>query len=247
MSNVSNLIATLTKIQRFDAALARVWAEIKKKESARDAIKKRLAEAELTLAALSKSLTDRKRQLNSEDLAIRDEQDKLVNRRKSLQSLNNYKVQQAAEREIDHTSRALSQREEALLKAFDQSAKVEEELKARQRAVESIKLELGAAEAAIRESEEERAAKVAAGGAERDALFASLKPADQALYSRAKDRYPTDALAAISKNTCGGCFMGLSPQAVVQASRGDSIVRCTGCGRIVVVLESDSQKAAAAG
>lgn len=245
MTNGSNLIATLTKIQRYDAALARVSAEVKKKEGVRDAIKKRLAEAELTLAALVKNSTERRRQLNSEELAIRDEQDKLVNRRKSLQSLNNYKVQQAAEREIDHTSRTLSQREEALLGALDQAAKADEDIKVRQRGVEAIRAEMVEAEAAIKEAEADKAAKVAAGGAERDALFATLKPADQALYSRAKDRYPTDALAVITKNTCGGCFMGLSPQLVVQASRGETIVRCTGCGRIVALPESDGQSSAA--
>jgi predicted nucleic acid-binding Zn-ribbon protein len=241
MSNVSNLIATLTKIQRYDAALARVSADVKKKEVARDAIKKRLAEAELTLAALTKNFNERKRQLSSEELAIRDEQDKLVNRRKSLQSLNNYKVQQAAEREIDHTSRTLSQREEGLIGALDQANKAEEDLKVRQRAVEAIRAELLEAEGAIKEAEADRAAKVAAGGAERDALFATLKPNDQTLYSRTKDRYPTDALAIASKSSCSGCFMGLSPQIMVQASRGDAIVRCTGCGRIVILAEGEGQ------
>ncbi len=244
MSNQLSLIATLLKIQRYDAAIARLNAALKKCEQNRDGIRKQLAEAELTISALSRNLADRKRQLNSEELAIRDEQDKLVARRKSLQSLNNYKVQQAAEREIEHGSRTLSQREDSLLKSLDQFAKFEQDYRARQSALEKVRAELVEADGLVTEAKLERDEKVKAGQAERDAWFATLKPNDQVLYSKARDKYPTDSLATAVKNTCGGCFMGFSPQVLVQASKGDSIVRCSGCGRIVVAPEAAQEAAA---
>jgi hypothetical protein len=57
------------------------------------------------------------------------------------------------------------------------------------------------------------------------------------LYNRVRDRFPSDPVVQlVNKDTCGGCFIRVGPQAIVQLSRGD-VLKCPGCGRILRLPE----------
>lgn len=47
------------------------------------------------------------------------------------------------------------------------------------------------------------------------------------------------AVVAVQKNACGGCFRQLAPQRLVEVRRGDTLMRCENCGRIVVWTETE--------
>jgi uncharacterized protein len=51
------------------------------------------------------------------------------------------------------------------------------------------------------------------------------------------------AVVAVQKNSCGGCFRQLAPQRMVEARRGDTLMRCENCGRIMVWNESEAELA----
>ncbi|MGA1197460.1 MAG: zinc ribbon domain-containing protein [Candidatus Latescibacterota bacterium] len=51
------------------------------------------------------------------------------------------------------------------------------------------------------------------------------------------------AVVAVLKNSCGGCFRQLAPQRMVEARRGDTLMRCENCGRILVWVESEDHSA----
>jgi len=47
------------------------------------------------------------------------------------------------------------------------------------------------------------------------------------------------AIVPVHKNACGGCYRQLAPQRMVEVRRGDSILRCENCGRIIVWKEEE--------
>ena len=51
------------------------------------------------------------------------------------------------------------------------------------------------------------------------------------------------AIVPVQKNACGGCFRQLSPQRLVEARRGDTLMRCENCGRILVWTETEEATA----
>lgn len=51
------------------------------------------------------------------------------------------------------------------------------------------------------------------------------------------------AIVAVQKNSCGGCFRQLAPQRLVEARRGDTLMRCENCGRILAWTESEEAAA----
>ena len=41
-------------------------------------------------------------------------------------------------------------------------------------------------------------------------------------------------MVAIVKGACGGCFRAQPPQVLQEARRGDRLLACDGCGRLLI-------------
>ena len=230
---ISPLLATVLLLGKEDGALARIFAERKKLEN--DLVAKRAAvsKGEAEALALSRKIAESKFHWNRDDKALKEERDKLVLRRKTLASLGNYKTQQAASREIEHSSRELDEKEEVLITVMNQieaEEKIEIELKAK---LELLKAELGELEKESVLTIENLDNRHKIHSEERQKLAVKVDNASITLYNRIKDKFPMDPAVPVKNGTCAGCFMQVVPQLVVQIGRGDSLIKCRGCGRIL--------------
>jgi predicted nucleic acid-binding Zn-ribbon protein len=97
-------------------------------------------------------------------------------------------------------------------------------------------VESDAAERAARIAAEESAARaqVAEIEAERAGLLARLPQATRVRYERIRGSKEGRAVVAILKGACGGCYRGQPPQVLQEARRGDRLLTCDGCGRLLV-------------
>jgi len=241
--NQDTVISTLIRISKIDAALAGILAERKKLESnlveQRDALDKLQRES----AKRNSRLADSKQKYAKAEKLLREEQQKLVDRRKALTSLQNYKLQSAAEKEIDHVSRGLSVREGTLVDSLDEMEKLEE-------AVAEISEQISKLEESLKKDEEDAEATFGT-LEEREAEYLSqredsISEVDESalqLYDRVRQRFPMDAVVPVTNQTCTGCFMKIVPQTMVEISRGEKLVRCRGCSRILYMGDTDSEQA----
>ena len=54
------------------------------------------------------------------------------------------------------------------------------------------------------------------------------------------------AVAAVINGSCSACFMSLRPQMQVEVKRGDQIITCESCARILYMPKKEEQSEAAA-
>jgi predicted nucleic acid-binding Zn-ribbon protein len=81
---------------------------------------------------------------------------------------------------------------------------------------------------------------------EREEVFASLPKPMSNLYSRIKARIRDGVAVAEARNrSCTACFMSLRPQVMAEIRRGEEVITCDNCGRILY-YGTDSVKADAA-
>jgi uncharacterized protein len=78
--------------------------------------------------------------------------------------------------------------------------------------------------------DEQQLAKVRAQRAE---LVAQVKPALYTLYERVRKKWNGYAVAEVHDGRCAACYITLRPQFVQDLRRGDQILRCESCGRIL--------------
>ena len=82
--------------------------------------------------------------------------------------------------------------------------------------------------------------KLAASRAERERLVAALPKSMGAQYVRIVARIRDGVAVAEARNgACMACFMALRPQAMAQVRRGEEIVTCDNCNRILYYAPSD--------
>jgi predicted nucleic acid-binding Zn-ribbon protein len=90
----------------------------------------------------------------------------------------------------------------------------------------------------------QQAAKLTADRAERERLVAALPKAMGALYVRISARIRDGVAVAQARNgACMACFMALRPQAMAQVRRGEEVVTCDNCNRILYYAPSDAAPA----
>ncbi len=228
---LQNLIA----LGKVDISLAKILFE--KKQLTEKFAKKttELRQAENALAGKMRTYNERKARFDKEETAIREERDKLVARRKALASLNNYKVQQAAEKEIEHANRQLAVREDSLLASLQELETSISENAELEQAVSQFAGERSEIESEIKsvypglEAQEKELKK------EREEIIRLILPAYMHTYERIRIQHSGNPVVAADSEhkSCSACHIQIRPQVMVELHKGERIVNCPGCGRIL--------------
>jgi len=185
-------------------------------------------------AARSKQLEDKRAACLKEEKSVKNERDRINERRRSIGTLNNYKVQQAAEREIDFVAKQIGKREEMVLGLMREVELLEKDLTEFDGVLSGLQSEFSALEKDSGVALADFDARSAEYRAQRDELLKNVAshPA-LVIYNRIQSRYPQNPVVEVmNRDTCAGCHIKIGPQAVVQIARGD-VVKCPGCGRIM--------------
>ena len=73
-------------------------------------------------------------------------------------------------------------------------------------------------------------------------MIAKLKNAVRSKYERLLKSKGETAIVPVVDGSCGGCHYSLPPRVGAEVRRGDQMVLCEGCGRILVgVQTADAQ------
>jgi predicted nucleic acid-binding Zn-ribbon protein len=232
-------VPTLVELGKIDARAAFLNVQLKNLANEHRDRTQALQSAQNKREIRAKSLSDKRSLVAKEEKAVKFERDKINERRRALGTLNNYKLQQAAEREIDYVSKQIGQREDLLLGLMRDVEGLEKEMVDIESALEGFRGEVQAFETAMIESQSDWNAELATLKERRHELTTALAdPQVLSLYNRVVAKFPGDPVVIlVNRESCAGCFMKVGPQVQVQISRGD-IVKCPGCARILR-LEGD--------
>jgi uncharacterized protein len=228
--------ATLSALKGIAAAdTGRVRLLARKQKIIDDVMaKRRLVEKAMGEAANKRRVhQEKKLRYEKEEKRLKHEQEKLVDRRKALSVVSNYKLQVAAGKEIEMASRTLSHQEEALITVLVDIDALDKAASEAEAAVLAVNSEF---EAVAKDAEgeiigiDERAQKYEE---ERQEFLSGVGAPELKLYEKVAKRYPVNPIVGLVNNCCEGCHMQLGPQAVVELMRFAKIVECRSCGRLL--------------
>lgn len=237
------LLSRLIDLSKVDVSLARIKAEKRKLETELQGLHASMQKDENDRAQKQKLLDEKSTRYSKEEKRLKEEWEKLAARRKALNSLANHKLQQSAEKEIEHASREIKASEETLLTTLEET-----EILGKQIATigESLAKQKTAYNEKIKEAKGhlvnlERRNKDHLDN--RNLIAPTIDAKNMAVYERAKEKFIMDPLVPIVNNLCSGCNMQIGPQVIVLIGKADSLVRCPGCARILYVTESPEAEA----
>ena len=163
---------------------------------------------------------------------------------RNLKHAQNQKEYETAMRETDAIQKQIATFETQIIEKMTGIEEVEKELESRADEISSLDAKRDEALAAFD-------TEVAADRAEldeelkrRNEVFVTLPAQLASVYNRLAQRSRDGiAVAEVVNGSCSACFMSLRPQMQVEVKRGDQIITCESCTRILYIPVAESKAA----
>lgn len=227
-------LLTLWALRELDERLVTLLAALNRFPSQKQAVEQRLVTDRARLDVVKKELGDfqlKRRQIEKDIETLTAEERKYQSQLPLVKKNEEYT---ALLHEISGAKQKRSDRETDLLIAMDEEERRAAEKPALEKALAALEAEARGKLDAIAKEEGGERAKVAEVEAERAALSARLPAGTRSRYERTRASKDGRAVVPILKGACGGCYRGQPPQMLQEARRGDRILICDGCGRLLI-------------
>ena len=153
----------------------------------------------------------------------------------------------AAIREADAARKQISALETQVLEQLEQLDQAEAALNERAAEIATLNSDREAKLKAFDDESGTIGDRLAAARKEREELFAALPKPMSALYARIRARIRDGVAVAEARNrSCSACFMALRPQVMAEIRRGEDVITCDNCGRILYVVPAEPVQSDAA-
>lgn len=232
-------------------ALQKLDTSIRKLQSKLEAIPQRRAEIEaefdqraFEIRALETRRDEARHTRSRLEAEIADQKTRAERADRNLMSSKRQEEYTAAIREADAARKQISTLETQTLEQMEALDQAEALLTERAGEIASLNSDREARLKLFDDDTRSQSEKLEADKAERNELVAALPKSISQLYNRISARIRDGVAVAQARNgACMACFMALRPQAMAQVRKGDEIVTCDNCNRILYYAPEESAPA----
>jgi predicted nucleic acid-binding Zn-ribbon protein len=224
----------LIALQNADTGIRRLQAELESIPQRRAEIENEFDQRAFEFKALEQSRDDARVARAQLDKELSEQRARASKAERDLMSSTNSKSYEAAIREADAAKKQASELETKILERMEAAEAAEKSLGERSEEFSRIQSERDERLRVFDEEARAKEAEIEARRREREAIFDRLPPATKSLYKRISARIRDGIAMAEARNgSCSACFIALRPQVMSQVRRGDEIVTCDNCNRIL--------------
>jgi predicted nucleic acid-binding Zn-ribbon protein len=236
----------LIALQNTDSNIRRLQAEIESIPKRRAEIEKEFDQRAFEIRDLEKVRDEARTERIRLETEVLEQRTKQERAERNLMSSKKQDEYTAAIREADAARKHISQLETQILEKMEAFEQAESQLKEREPEVARLRTDM---ETRFKEFEEQtrtQADELAANRAERERIVGTLPKPMSALYNRISARIRDGIAVAEARNgSCTACFMSLRPQVMAEIRRGEEVIICDNCNRILYFIHGEpSQKEA---
>ncbi|MEJ2539682.1 MAG: C4-type zinc ribbon domain-containing protein [Gemmatimonadota bacterium] len=224
----------LRELQRLDDAILAVQGRIKEMEQRLAEVEKPAQELDGEVGTTRSRLQEMRVEERRVELAGDEKRDRMKKLEDRLNSVRNVREESAVTAEIEMVRRARESDEQEALSLLDQIRRLEDRLEEQSEALEDARSEVAPRREELEKEREEALAEQSRLQEERDAFADTLPREEIRLYDaiRVGGRR---ALAPLTEDgACGNCFTVIPPQIQNEIRHGSQLIRCEGCGVILV-------------
>ncbi|MEP7211768.1 MAG: C4-type zinc ribbon domain-containing protein [Acidobacteriota bacterium] len=166
---------------------------------------------------------------------------------RNLKHAQNQKEYETAMREIDALQKQITAFETQVIEKMTTGEEVDKELESRADEINTLDAKRAEALKEFDAELKKNAAELAAEDKKREAVFTTLPAQLASVYNRLAQRSRDGiAVAEVVNGSCSACFMSLRPQMQVEVKKGDQIITCESCTRILYIASKPEQSEATA-
>ncbi|HEV2667622.1 MAG TPA: C4-type zinc ribbon domain-containing protein [Blastocatellia bacterium] len=226
-------LSHLISLQDVDVEIKRLAEEIESLPTRSDELERQFAESVKEHLGAKRELEDAQAARKRLEGELEHEQQKHQKFKNDLMKATNEREYTTAVREIDVARKAVSALETDVLKLMERIEKLEAQVVAAEPEMESRRVEIDSQLKEWLAAADANRQRLDALRAERGARMQALGPAARATYERLSRMRSGFALAEARDYSCMACRMKIRPQVFADIRRGDTIITCESCGRIL--------------
>lgn len=232
----------LVDLQLTDTKLRLLKAKIETAESRRAEIEQEFEQHAFSI----REIQSRRDALHAEraeiEKHIAENKTYLERAERNLKHAQNQKEYETAMREIDAMQKQIATFENSLVEKMTAIEEIEEEIAQRADEINTIDAKREEALANFEADLAEAKAEFESTTAKRADVFNTLPPQLASVYNRLAQRSRDGiAVSEVVNGSCSACYISLRPQMHVEVKRGDKIVTCENCTRILYVTEKEAE------
>lgn len=236
----------LIDLQKTDSEIRRLKQSLNSADARRAELEREFEKHAFSI----REIQDRRAHLVSErgdlDKHIAENKTYLERAERNLKHAQNQKEYETAMRETDALQKQIATFETQTIENMTALEEVEKEIDGRAEEINTIDQKRAEAFADFDAQIEKDRADLARVEGGRDDVFKTLPTNLAAVYNRLAQRSRDGiAVAEVVNGSCSACFMALRPQMLVEVKRGEQIITCESCTRILYVAPKDTTAAVA--
>jgi uncharacterized protein len=204
------------------------------------AIPKRLAELTGDLAKLEAMLQSERDKLgqtrdfkHAQEMQLRDEEDHIRNSKTRLGAASSARELNATQREIDTTRRLAQSRSEEIAKITSAIEETEAKIDGMEKALAELRAQADGEKTRLETEKNQLEATLGKTRSARDELVSKVDRPLFRTYERIRKRAGGIGFVAVRERRCTACKMTVAHSMYVALRRGDEILHCENCGRLL--------------
>ena len=235
----------LINLQKTDSEIRRLKESLKTADARRADIEREFEKHAFSI----REIQDRRDRLHTErselDKHIAENKTYLERAERNLKHAQNQKEYETAMREIDALQKQIATFETQTIENMTGLEEVEKEIESRSDEINTLDQKRADAIAEFDTQIEKDRADLERIEGGRGEVFTTLPDRLAAVYNRLAQRSRDGiAVAEVVNGSCSACFMSLRPQMAVEVKRGEQIITCESCTRILYVAPAETKAAA---
>lgn len=234
----------LVALQNLDTSIRKLQAELEAIPQKRAEIESQFDQRAFEIRALETRKEEARHARTRLEIEVGEQRVRVERAERNLMSSKKQDEYTAAIREADAARKQIATLETQILDQMEALENAEASLTERTDEIASLNSDREATLQTFDEESHQQADRLAMSRAERERLVAALPKSMGALYVRISARIRDGVAVAEARNgACRACFMALRPQAMAQVRRGEEVVTCDNCNRILYYAPSESAPA----
>jgi len=227
-------LAQLISLQNADTNIRQLQTEIESIPDRRAEIEKEFDQRAFEIRAMEERRDLARHERTRLETEIFEQKQRAERADRNLMAAKKPEEYTAAIREADAARKQISAFETQVLEQMEISEQAEKELAERAPEVEKLRGEMEASFKAFDQQAKAQQKLLQQAHEDRDRLTRELPKATSALYKRISSRIRDGVAVAEARNgACTACYMALRPQIMSQVRKGDEVITCDNCNRIL--------------
>ena len=239
-------LAKLVDLQITDTNIRRLKQSIDSAQERRAGLEQEFEQHAFSIREIQKRRDDLNAERADNERQIAENKTYLERADRNLKHAQNQKEYETAMREMDALQKQVSTLETKVVELMTAAEEVEKELETRADEINTLDSKRDEALGAFDSEIETHRAELATESAKRETVFITLPAQLASVYDRLAQRSRDGiAVAEVVNGSCAACNMSLRPQMAVEVKKGDKIMTCENCSRILYVAAPKEAEASA--